>query len=113
LISVAFGSDWDNVNPPVEMVDVALGSLILLPCDPPLANPTPNVVWLRNEVLLDTTDGSKYKVLPTSGDLIIGDVQANDVNNGGDLHTYQCHVTNKLIYQSMDSPYGYQLNQVG
>lgn len=98
------------------MVEVTLGSLILLPCNPPSANPPPNVVWTRNGDVLNTpkTDTSKYKVLQTSGDLIIANVVAGDINDAGNNpYTYRCRVINMLIYKSIDSPFTYQLKKVG
>ena len=116
LISVAFGDDWDTATPALSVVEVTLGSTILLPCNPPSANPTPNVVWKRNGVVLNTprADTSKYKVLSVSGDLIIANVNDDDIDDAGDnLYTYQCRVTNRLIYENIDSPFTYQLNRVG
>ena len=71
---VAFGSDWNIVTSPTEMVEVTLGSSIYLPCDPPTANPPPVVEWLRGTTVVDTTNANKYKVLPSGGGLIIGNV---------------------------------------
>ena len=105
---VAFGNDWNIATPPTEMVDVTLGSSIYLPCDPPAANPPPVVEWLRDGTLVDTTNANKYKVLPSSGGLIIGDVFATDIGP-----TYQCCVTNAEVFRTEHSPYTYQLNQVG
>ena len=105
---VAFGNDWNIPTPPTEMVDVTLGSLIYLPCDPPAANPPPVVEWTRDGTVVDTSNAAKYKVLPSGGGLIIGDVVAADIGP-----TYQCRVTNALVYNTENSPYTYQLNQVG
>jgi len=116
LISVAFGNDWDTATPSLSGVEVTLGSTILLLCNPPSANPTPNVVWKRNGLVLKTPkeNTSKYKVLSVSGDLIIANVNVDDIYDDGDeLYVYQCHVTNRLIYENIDSPFTYQLNRVG
>ena len=91
------------------MVDVTLGSSILLPCDPPEANPPPEVVWLSNEMVLDTdANDNKYKILASGGGLIIGNVAASDIGP-----TYRCRVTNVNLYASKDSPLTYTLNQIG
>ena len=105
---LAFGNDWNIVTPPTEMVDVTLGSSIYLPCDPPEANPPPIVQWLRDTTVVDTTDYNKYKVLPSGGGLIIGNVIAADIGP-----TYRCRVTNVFVYSTIESPFTYQLNQVG
>ena len=90
------------------MVDVTLGSLIYLPCDPPAANPPPVVEWTRDGTVVDTSNAAKYKVLPSGGGLIIGDVVTADIGP-----TYRCRVTNALVYNTENSPFTYQLNQVG
>ena len=90
------------------MVNVTLGSYILLECNPPMANPAPIVVWRRNLVAIDTTTTDKYKVLP-SGDLIIGNVVMDDITD----RTYLCHVVNRLIFDTIDSPQSYRLRLVG
>ena len=56
LMFTAFGSQWDIADAPTSGVDVTLGSFILLSCDPPPANPAPNVVWTRDGAVLDTGD---------------------------------------------------------
>ena len=91
------------------MVDVTLGSLIYLPCDPPAANPPPVVEWTRDGTVVDTTNAAKYKVLPSGGGLIIGDVVAADIGTP----VYRCRVTNAEVFRTVDSPFTYQLNQVG
>ena len=93
------------------MVNVISGSLIYLPCDPPAANPPPVVEWTRDGTVVDTANAAKYKVLPSGGGLIIGDVDAGDAGDIGP--TYQCHVTNALVYNTENSPFTYQLNPVG
>ena len=108
LMSVAFDSAWDDATPANTMVEVTLGSSIYLPCDPPAANPPPVVEWLRDTTVVDTTNANKYKVLPSGGGLIIGNVEAADIGP-----TYRCRVTNALVYLTEDSPFTYQLNQVG
>ena len=90
------------------MVDVTLGSSIYLPCDPPAANPPPLVDWLRDGTVVDTTNFNKYKVLPSGGGLIIGNVVAADIGPA-----YHCRVTNVEVYRTVHSPFTYQLNQVG
>ena len=105
---VAFEDDWEDATPTNTMVNVTLGSSILLPCDPPAANPPPNVVWLSNGAVLDTSNVNKYKILAAGGGLIIGNVVAADIGP-----TYSCRVTNKEVFSTEDSPFTYQLNQVG
>ena len=106
---VAFDDAWVDATPTNAMVEVTLGSSIYLPCDPPAANPPPVVEWLRNDTtVVDTTNTNKYKVLPSGGGLIIGNVDADDIGP-----TYRCRVTNALVYLTMDSPFTYQLSQVG
>ena len=105
---VAFGNNWSIVSPPTEMVDVTLGSFIYLPCDPPAANPPPVVEWLKDMTVVDTTNATKYKVLPSGGGLIIGNVVAADIGP-----IYQCRVTNAEVFRTENSPFTYQLNQVG
>ena len=90
------------------MVNVTLGSSILLPCDPPAANPSPIVEWTSNGVVVDTSNENKYKVLPSGGGLIIGNVVAADIGP-----TYRCRVTNVRVYFTENSPFTYQLNQIG
>ena len=91
------------------MVEATLGSSIYLPCDPPAANPPPVVEWLIDDTtIVDTTNANKYKVLPSGGGLIIGNVDATDIGP-----TYRCRVTNALVYTTEDSPFTYQLSQVG
>ena len=90
------------------MVNVTLGSYILLECNPPMANPAPKVEWRRNSMAIDTTTTDKYKVLP-SGDLIIGNVVMADITGS----TYRCHVVNMLIFNSIGSPESFELRQVG
>ena len=94
------------------MVDVTLGSYILLPCNPPMANPAPMVSWTINSSPIDISTTDKYKVLP-SGDLIVGNVAMNDISDGGNPHMYRCEVVNRLIFENIPSPYSYQLRQVG
>ena len=106
---VAFGSDWNIVTSPTEMVEVTLGSSIYLPCDPPTANPPPVVEWLRGTTVVDTTNANKYKVLPSGGGLIIGNVVVADIGPP----TYRCRVTNALVFMTVDSPFTYQLSPVG
>ena len=104
----AFEDDWDDATDSTTMVDVTLGSSILLPCDPPAANPPPDVVWLRDGAVVDTSNANKYKILESGGGLIIGDVVADDIGP-----TYNCRVTNVRVFSTEDSPFSYQLNQVG
>ena len=87
-----------------------MGSFVLLPCDPPAANPPPNVVWTRDGAVLDTGDTSKYKVLvpEAGGGLIIANVISNDIGP-----IYRCRVANALVFATRDSPFSYQLNQIG
>ena len=108
FLCVAFDPDWDSGSSTPTMVNVTLGSYILLECNPPMANPTPIVEWRRNSMTIDTTTTDKYKVLP-SGDLIIGNVVMDDITGG----IYQCRVVNMLIFNTIDSPQSYQLRQVG
>ena len=105
---VAFGGEWNGPVATTTLVNVTLGSYILLECNPPMANPAPKVEWSRNGMLIDTTTTNKYKVLP-SGDLIIGNVVMDDITGG----TYRCRVVNMLIFDTIDSPQSYQLRQVG
>ena len=108
IFSLAFG-DWNATDPLNRVVEVTLGSSIYLPCDPPAANPPPVVEWLRNNTtVMDTTNANKYKVLPSGGGLIIGNVNAADIGP-----TYQCRVTNALVFSTRNSPVRYQLSQVG
>ena len=94
---------------PTEIFEVTLGSSIYLPCDPPAANPLPVVEWLRDDTTVAvTTNANKYKVLPSGGGLIIGNVNADDIGP-----SYRCQVTNALVYTIKDSPFTYQLTQVG
>ena len=105
----AFDDDWDDTTPGYTLVNVTLGSSILLPCDPPAANPPAEVVWLSNGAVLDTTaNENKYKILASGGGLIIGNVTATDIGP-----TYQCRVTNVDLYESRDNPLMYMLNQIG
>ena len=90
------------------MVEATIGSSIYLPCDPPAGNPLPVVEWTRDGIVLDITNAAKYKVLPSGGGLIIGDVVAADIGP-----TYQCRVINALVYNTENSPFTYQLNEVG
>ena len=91
------------------MLEVTLGSLIYLPCDPPAANPPPVVEWLIDDTtVVDITDVNKYKVLPSGGGLIIGNVDEDDID-----HTYKCQVTNALVFSTVISPVTYRLSQVG
>ncbi|XP_065888289.1 contactin-6-like isoform X3 [Dysidea avara] len=112
LIQLAsFGNDWNSVASNTTMVDVTLGSYILLPCNPPMANPAPMVSWTINSSPIDISTTDKYKVLP-SGDLIVGNVAMNDISDGGNPHMYRCEVVNRLIFENIPSPYSYQLRQV-
>ena len=104
----AFDGAWNNATPTTTIVNVTLGSSILLLCDPPAANPPPVVEWLRGRTVVDITNANKYKVLPFGGGLIIGNVDAADIGL-----TYQCRVTNKEVLSTENSPVIYQLNQVG
>ena len=109
LLYAAFDDAWDDTTPGNTPVDVTLGSSILLPCDPPAANPPAEVVWLSNGAVLDTAaNENKYKILASGGGLIIGNVTATDIGP-----TYQCRVTNVNLYESRDSPFIYTLNQIG
>jgi len=94
------------------MVDVTLGSYILLPCNPPMANPAPLVEWTIDLSVIDTSTTDKYKVLP-SGDLIVGNIAMGDISDGGNPHVYQCRVVNRLIFETIDSPFSYELIEVG
>ena len=106
---VAFDDDWYEIIPDNTVINVTLGSSILLPCDPPAANPPPEIVWLSNGAVLDTAaNENKYKILASGGGLIIGNVAATDIGP-----TYQCRVTNVNLYESRDSPLTYTLNQIG
>ena len=100
---------WTADDPLNRVVDVTLRSSIYLPCDPPAANPPPDVEWLIDDTtVVDTTDVNKYKVLPSGGGLIIGNVDEDDIG-----HTYKCQVTNALVFSTEISPVTYQLRQVG
>ena len=91
------------------MVEARIGSSIYLPCDPPAANPPPVVQWLINDTtVVDTANANKYKVLPSGGGLIIGNVDAADFDS-----IFKCQVTNALVFSTRVSPISYQLNQVG
>jgi len=94
------------------MVDVTLGSYILLPCNPPMANPAPVVEWTIDSSVIDTATTDKYKVLP-SGDLIVGNVVMADISDRGNPHVYRCRVVNRLIFETIDSPFSYELTEVG
>ena len=107
LMCVAF-DDWDSTDPLNRVVEVTLGSSIYLPCDPPAANPPPVVEWLIDDTTVVDTNANKYKVLPSGGGLIIGNVEAANIGP-----TYQCRVTNALVFITRDSPVTYQLIQVG
>ena len=110
MLFIAFGSEWNIADTPTNMVDVTMGSFILLPCDPPAANPPPIVQWTRNNVVLVPGDTSKYKVLSSEagGGLIISNVVAGDIGP-----TYRCHVTNAFVFSSRNSPFTHRLNQIG
>ena len=112
IVFVAFDNDWNEVASITTMVNVTLGSYILLPCDPPMANPAPVVEWTIDSSLIDTSTTDKYKVLP-SGDLIVGSVVMGDINDGGNPRVYRCRVINRLIFESIDSSFSYQLTEVG
>ena len=104
-----FDDEWDETTPGNTVVNVTLGSSILLRCDPPAANPPAEVVWLSNGAVLDTAaNANKYKILVSGGGLIIGNVAATDIGP-----TYQCRVTNVNLNDSRDSPLTYTLNQIG
>ena len=109
-MSTAFGRQWDDVTSTTNSIDVTLGSFILLPCDPPAANPTPNVVWTRDGTVVDTGDISKYKVLAAEagGGLIIANVVDADIGP-----VYQCQVTNVQVSKTRNSPFSHQLTQIG
>ena len=62
MLFIAFGSEWTIADAPTNMVDVTMGSFILLPCDPPAANPPPIVQWTRDGTVLVPGDTTKYKV---------------------------------------------------
>ena len=94
------------------MIDVTLESYILLPCNPPMANPAPIVKWTIDSSSIDISTTDKYKVLP-SGDLIVGNIVLSDITDGVNPRMYQCHVINRLIFETIVSPYSYQLRQVG
>ena len=108
-MSTAFGGQWEDATSAMTSVDVTLRSFILLPCDPPAANPTPNVEWTRDGQVLDT-DITKYKVLaPEAGSgLIIANVSADDIGP-----VYRCRVTNELVSGTRNSPVSHRLNQIG
>ena len=109
-MSIAFGSEWSIADTPTNMINVTMGSFILVPCDPPAANPPPIVEWTRDGTVLVPGDTSKYKVLsPEAGSgLIIANVGAGDIGP-----TYRCRVTNAFVFSSRSSPFTYQLNQIG
>ena len=110
LTSIAFGSEWNIADAPTNMVNVTMGSFILLPCDPPTANPQPIVEWTRDGTVLVPGDTSKYKVLlpEAGGGLIIANVVADDIGP-----TYRCHVTNAFVFSSRNSPFTHQLHLIG
>ena len=93
------------------MVDVTMGSFILLPCDPPAANPPPMVQWTRDGTVLVPGDTTKYKVLSSEAGsgLIIANVGAGDIGSPA----YRCRVTNAFVFSSRNSPFTYQLNLIG
>ena len=109
FLSIAFDEMAWPSNPVItnNMIDVTLGSFIMIPCNLPTANPPPTVVWTRDNTVLMPEDTTKYKVLSTGGGLIIRDVVANDIGR-----TYRCRVTNVFVFSSRDSPVTYQLNQI-
>jgi len=110
MLSIDFADDWNNATTFTSMIEVMLGSFILLPCNPPMANPPPEIRWTLNSQPLDTSDITKYKTL-LSGDLIIGSILEADIFVDGTFlpNVYQCHVINYLIYQTITSPIAYQL----
>ena len=110
FISTVFGSEWSIAIAPTSGISVTLGSFVLLPCDPPAANPPPNVVWTRDGTALEPGDTSKYKVLAPEdgGSLIIANVNSSDIGP-----IYRCRVTNALVFVTRDSPFSYQLDQIG
>ena len=110
FVSVAFGTQWNIADAATSMVDVTMGSFILLPCDPPAANPPPNVEWTLDGTVLVPGDTSKYKVLSpeAGGGLIIASVVAADIGP-----EYRCRVTNAFVFSSRNSPFTYQLNRIG
>ena len=112
ILFVAFDSDWNGVAANTTMVDVTLGSYILLPCNPPMANPPAMVEWTLDSSPIDISTTEKYKVLP-SGDLIVGNVTLSDITDEGSPRMYRCEVVNRLIFENIPSPYSYQLRQVG
>ncbi|XP_065911374.1 roundabout homolog 1-like isoform X3 [Dysidea avara] len=107
-----FDDDWDSNDTIIRMVEVRIAFSILIPCNPPLANPSPTVEWTIDSSPLNVSN-SKYKILP-SGDLIIGNIQFGDIStdDSSSLHNYQCHVINRLIFQTVESPIIYQLHLV-
>ena len=109
FMSTAFGRQWEGVTSPTSSVDVTLGSFILLPCDPPTANPTPSVEWTLDGTVL-VANINKYKVLaPEAGSgLIIANVSASDIGP-----VYRCRVTNVLVSTPINSPFSYRLTQIG
>ena len=113
MLSVVFDDDWDSNDTIIRMVEVRIAFSILIPCNPPLANPSPTVEWTIDSSPLNVSN-SKYKILP-SGDLIIGNIQFGDIStdDSSSLHNYQCHVINRLIFQTVESPIIYQLHLVG
>ena len=105
---IAF-DDWTATDPLNRVLEVTLGSLIYLPCDPPAVNPPPVVEWVIDDTaVVDTTNVNKYKVLPNGGGLIIGNVDAADIGP-----SYRCRVTNALVFTTRNSPVTYQLSQAG
>ena len=112
ILSIAFDETAWTSNPVItnNMIDVTLGSFIMIPCNlPSTANPPPTVVWTRDGTVLVPGDTTKYKVLSTEagGGLIIRDVVADDIGP-----RYRCRVTNVFVFSSRDSPVTYQLNQI-
>ena len=111
FLFIAFDETAWPSNPVItnSMIDVTLGSFIMIPCNLPMANPPPTVVWTRDGTVLVPGDTTKYKVLSTEagGGLIIRDVIAGDIGP-----TYQCRVTNVFVFSSRDSPVTNQLNQI-
>ena len=112
FLSIAFDETAWPSNPVItnNMIDVTLGSFIIIPCNLPTANPPPTVVWTRDGMVLVPGDTTKYKVLSTEagGGLIIRDVVAGDIGP-----RYRCRVTNVFVFTSRDSPVTYQLNEIG
>lgn len=111
LLFVGFDETaWPTTTTPTNnMIDVTLGSFIMIPCNPPAANPTPIIEWTRNNAAVVPGDTTKYKVLSTEagGGLIIANVNAADIGP-----TYRCRITNAFVFTSRDSPVTYQLNQI-